>query len=96
LPDYLQYYRVELLKQMGANAYRTSHHAPTPELLDACDSLGMLVMDEQRLLNSSTEYLNQFERLLKEIEIEHLFLCGVLAMKKVDTSQCFRKKLHKP
>lgn len=65
LPDYLQYYRVELLKQMGANAYRTSHHAPIPELLDACDSLGMLVMDEQRLLNSSTEYLNQFERLLK-------------------------------
>jgi len=65
LPDYLQYYRIELLKKMGVNAYRTSHHAPTPELLDACDSLGMLVMDEQRLLNSSAEYLNQFERLLK-------------------------------
>ncbi len=65
LPDYLQYYRIDLLKKMGVNAYRTSHHAPTPELLDACDSLGMLVMDEQRLLNSSPEYLNQFERLLK-------------------------------
>jgi len=55
LPDYLQYYRIRLLKNMGANAYRTSHNAPTPELLDACDSLGMLVMDEQRLLNSSPE-----------------------------------------
>ncbi|WP_207513748.1 beta-galactosidase GalA [Longitalea luteola] len=65
LPDYLQYYRIRLLKQWGSNAYRTSHNAPTPELLDACDSLGMLVMDEQRLLNSSTEYLDQFERLLK-------------------------------
>ncbi|RWY57488.1 beta-galactosidase GalA [Mucilaginibacter gilvus] len=65
LPDYLQYYRISLLKQMGSNAYRTSHHAPTPELLDACDSLGMLVLDEQRLLNSSPEYLDQFERLLK-------------------------------
>lgn len=65
LPDYLQYYRIKLLKEMGSNAYRTSHNAPTPELLDACDSLGMLVLDEQRLLNSSPEYTNQFKRLLK-------------------------------
>nr|HPN59166.1 glycoside hydrolase family 2 TIM barrel-domain containing protein [Chitinophagaceae bacterium] len=65
LPDYLQYYRISLLKKMGSNAYRTSHNAPTPELLDACDSLGMLVMDEQRLLNSSPEYMDQFERLIK-------------------------------
>jgi beta-galactosidase len=65
LPDYLQYSRIRLLKNMGVNAYRSSHNAPTPELLDACDSLGMLVMDEQRLLNSSPEYMNQFERLIK-------------------------------
>lgn len=65
LPDYLQYYRIDLLKNMGVNAYRTSHNAPTPELLDACDSLGMLVMDEQRLLNSGAEYMGQFERLVR-------------------------------
>jgi beta-galactosidase len=65
LPDYLQYYRIRLLKEMGSNAYRTSHNAPTPELLDACDSLGMLVLDEQRLLNSSPEYMDQFERLIR-------------------------------
>ena len=64
LPDYLQYYRIKLLKQLGANAYRTSHNAPTPELLQACDSLGMLVLDETRLLNSSPEYMNQFVRLI--------------------------------
>ena len=64
LPDYLQYYRVRLLKNMGVNAYRTSHNPPTPELLDACDSLGMLVLDENRLLNSSDENINQFERLI--------------------------------
>lgn len=65
LPDYLQYYRIKLLKEMGSNAYRTSHNAPTPELLKACDSLGMLVLDEQRLLNSSPEYMDQFERLIR-------------------------------
>ena len=62
LPDYLQYYRIGLLKEMGVNAYRTSHNAPTPELLDACDSLGMLVLDETRLLNSGLEYGTDFER----------------------------------
>lgn len=64
LPDYLHYYRIRLLKEMGTNAYRTSHHAPAPELLDACDSLGMLVMDETRLLSSSAEYMDQFKRIL--------------------------------
>ncbi|MEO7307966.1 MAG: beta-galactosidase GalA [Ferruginibacter sp.] len=65
LPDYLQYYRIFLLKQMGSNAYRTSHNPPTKELLDACDSLGMLVMDENRLLNSSPQYLHDLEWLIK-------------------------------
>ena len=65
LPDDLQYYRINLLKEMGSNAYRTSHNAPTIELLEACDSLGMLVLDEQRLLNSSPEYIAQFEKLIK-------------------------------
>lgn len=65
LPDDLQYYRIKLLKELGSNAYRASHHAPTRELLEACDSLGMLVLDEQRLLNSSPEYLDQFTRLIK-------------------------------
>jgi beta-galactosidase len=64
LPDYLQYYRIKLLKDLGVNAYRTSHNAPTPELLEACDSLGMLVLDETRLLNSSPEYMGQFERMI--------------------------------
>jgi beta-galactosidase len=65
LPDYMHYYRIKLLKELGSNAYRTSHNAPNPELLQACDSLGMLVLDEQRLLNSSPEYIDQFERLIR-------------------------------
>lgn len=38
--------RVELMKSIGANAIRTSHNPPSPEFLDACDRLGMVVMDE--------------------------------------------------
>jgi len=38
--------QLRLLKAMGCNAIRTSHNPPAPELLDACDSLGFLVMDE--------------------------------------------------
>ena len=64
LPDYLQYYRIQQLKNFGVNAYRASHNPPTPELLDACDSLGMLVMDETRMMNSSEEYMDQFKRLI--------------------------------
>lgn len=65
LPDFMQYYRIKLLKEMGSNAYRASHNAPTKELLEACDSLGMLVVDEHRLLNSSPEYVDQLKRLIK-------------------------------
>ena len=64
LPDYLQYYRIQCLKEMGVNGYRTSHNPPTPELLDACDSLGMLVLDETRLLNSGAEYGAEWEKLI--------------------------------
>ena len=38
--------RLQLLKDMGANAIRTSHNPPAPEMLDIADRLGLLVMDE--------------------------------------------------
>jgi beta-galactosidase len=64
LPDRLQYFRVAKLKEMGCNAYRASHNPPTPELLEACDELGMLVMDENRLLGSDRQNLDRMERLV--------------------------------
>ncbi len=65
LPDRLQYFRIEKLKEMGSNAYRTSHNPPTPELLDACDRLGMIVLDETRMMDSNEEGLSQLERLVR-------------------------------
>ena len=38
--------QLEILKEMGVNAVRTSHNPPAPELLDLCDAMGILVMDE--------------------------------------------------
>ena len=65
LPDRLQGYRIERLKEMGSNAYRASPNPPTAELLDACDRLGMLVMDEARMMSSNPEGLSQLERLIR-------------------------------
>jgi len=38
--------QLELLRGMGCNAIRTSHNAPAPELLDLCDRMGFLLLDE--------------------------------------------------
>ncbi|MDE2125722.1 MAG: DUF4982 domain-containing protein [Armatimonadetes bacterium] len=55
VPDNLEAWRVERLKSIGCNAWRMSHNPPNPELLDACDRLGMLVMDENRHLGDTFE-----------------------------------------
>ena len=65
LPDALQYFRVAKLKEMGCNAIRTSHNEPTAELLDACDELGILVMDENRLLGSDDQNLAMLEQQIR-------------------------------
>jgi beta-galactosidase len=65
LPDSVQTYRVRKLQEMGCNSLRTSHNPPTPELLDVCDQLGMLVMDETRMMSSNPEGLSQFENLVR-------------------------------
>jgi beta-galactosidase len=64
LPDKIIWYKLKLLKEMGSNAYRCSHHPPTPELLDMCDSMGLLVLDENRFLSSSEEGLKDLSTML--------------------------------
>jgi beta-galactosidase len=61
IPDALQEFRVDKLKEFGCNAIRTSHNPPTPELLDACDRLGMLVLDESRLMGSDSANLKKWD-----------------------------------
>ena len=51
-------HQLEIMKTMGCNAIRTSHNPPAPELLDLCDRMGFLVMDEafDEWIRSKTKY----------------------------------------
>ena len=65
LPDRLQDFRIAKLKEIGSNGLRTSHNPPTPELMDACDRLGMVVLGETRMFSSVPEALSQLSRLIR-------------------------------
>ena len=64
IPDALQDFRIARLKTFGCNAYRCSHHSPAPELLDACDRLGMVVLDENRLMGTSEDQLGHLKQMI--------------------------------
>lgn len=65
VPDALWEFRLKRLKEMGVNGYRCSHNPPAAEFLDACDKMGVLVMDENRNFNASPEYIRQLEWLIR-------------------------------
>jgi beta-galactosidase len=65
LPDRLQEFRLEVLRTMGCNAVRTSHNMPTPEWVEACDRLGVMMMCETRQMSSSAEGLEQLAVMVK-------------------------------
>ncbi|MGA7860080.1 MAG: beta-galactosidase GalA [Terracidiphilus sp.] len=65
LPDRLQWFRLGVLREMGCNAVRTSHNMPTPEWVEACDRMGMMMMCETRQMSSSPEGLAQLEAMVK-------------------------------
>ena len=75
IPDELQYFRIKKLKEMGSNAYRCSHHPPTPELLEACDKLGMLVIDETRLMGISDFHLGSVKRMINRDRNHPSIIC---------------------
>lgn len=64
IPDALQLYRLKQLKWMGCNAYRASHNPMTPEMLDACDREGILVVAENRLTGINREHIDLLQRMI--------------------------------
>jgi beta-galactosidase len=65
VPDSIHRFRIQRLLDMGCNAIRCAHNPPAPELLDACDELGMLVMDEVRNFGSDPEVLGQLRAIVR-------------------------------
>ena len=65
VPDRLQVFRMAVLKEMGNNAVRTSHNMPTPEWVEACDRMGVMMMCETRQMSSNPEGLAQLEVMVK-------------------------------
>ena len=65
LPDRLQWFRLSVLREMGCNAVRTSHNMPTPEWVEGCDRMGLMMMCETRQMSSSTEGMAQLEAMIK-------------------------------
>ena len=65
IPDGLQEWRLLQLKKFGCNAYRSSHNPMTPEMLDACDRLGILVIEENRLMGINREHIDLLERMIR-------------------------------
>jgi beta-galactosidase len=67
--------QLEILKGMGVNALRTSHNPPSPEMLEACDRMGILVMDEAfdmwripKVRNGYSKYFDQWgERDMRDL-----------------------------
>lgn len=58
--------KVRMLKDMGSNAYRTSHNMPEPELVQACNEMGMMVMAESFDEWKRSKVKNGYNRDFKE------------------------------
>ncbi|MDE7418839.1 MAG: DUF4982 domain-containing protein [Muribaculaceae bacterium] len=65
IPDAMQAYRLKELKKYGVNGYRSSHNPMSPAMLEACDTLGILVMEENRLTGVNDYHIGQLKRMIE-------------------------------
>jgi len=65
VPPRVQRYRLQLLKEMGANGYRCAHYPHHAYTMDVLDELGFLVMAETRWYQSTPEGMEQLDMLIK-------------------------------
>lgn len=59
-------FKVMKMKAMGVNAWRSAHHFASPQLLDACDRLGIILINENRILESSPWRLSDLNKMVKK------------------------------
>lgn len=58
-------YKLGVLKDMGVNAIRSAHHAASPLLLELCDELGILVLNENRRFEVTEEGIGDLRELVR-------------------------------
>lgn len=64
VPDELWRYRISRLQEYGFNAVRTSHNCASVSMLDLCDEMGVLVIDENRQFGVNQEQLHQLRNMI--------------------------------
>ena len=65
IPANVHRYKMELLKEMGVNGYRTAHYQQNAAILDAADELGFIVLNEARHFRSTEDGIRQLETLVR-------------------------------
>lgn len=65
IPDALYEYRLGELKKLGVNAVRIAHNPASPVLLDICDSLGIYVIEETRLMGVNPVHLEPLRSMIE-------------------------------
>ncbi|MBE2213663.1 MAG: glycoside hydrolase family 2 protein [Opitutaceae bacterium] len=64
LPERLARWRLERIRDMGANAIRPAHGAPAPEVIELCDQMGLMVLGEHRRPGAGAADLATLERVI--------------------------------
>lgn len=70
VPDELWRYKLQQLKKYGFNAIRSSHNPASPAMLDLCDELGFVVIDENRMVGINEEHFDLIERMIRR-DVNH-------------------------
>merc|ERR1712205_93044 len=64
VPDRIKLYRAQASRSVGGNGRRTSHNAPDPIMLDIYDRVGITVMDENRQISNSSQFIGDMRDLV--------------------------------
>lgn len=65
VPDRINLFRAQASRGVGGNGRRTSHNPPDPTILSIYDRIGIVVMDENRLFDNNTAYIDNMRTLVK-------------------------------
>jgi hypothetical protein len=88
-PDSIWDFRIHKLKEMGCNAYRCVHNPPANEFFEACDCLGLLVMDENRDFGSSPENLKELDWMVRrDRNLVKKLMAVVFSLKISESRKC--------